>query len=555
MMPVIHPADLKRALKCIHRLADGKSSGKIGTKTVDENNIGDERILQYKDSSGNVEYCDKPTGGEGGTPSSTVVSETTFGQSSTAGTSSDFQRGDHSHGTPADPVPAHQETYNHGLLHSNSLDHLNTNDPSADQKAALSGTSGTPGSDNKYVTNADSRNSDARTPVAHNQAFSTISATPTTLGGYGITDAAPLSHTLLTTSAHGGIVADGDARLSDARTPTVHDSAKHSVAYEDANSNIQAHVTGTGSPHTAAGVGAEVSGAVSTHDGLSGPHATATSVGGKNIPSGGIADAGTLSTHTSAATPHSGHENTANKGGVSGYCGLDASSKALIANLPTGATSSTVCIGNDSRLSDARTPLAHVHAASDVSSGELDGDRLPAISTSKKGGVPATGAASGKFLKDDGTWAAPAGGGESENVIVATQDTANATTTLANATGLVFAADAASTYLIEGFIVWDSSVTTVGIKLSATGPSTPTVMAGHFITDAAKGTPDSSSFNGNDVTVTTSASAFTSGNIAALHCILKTGANSGNFQIRFAAETTGTVTIKIGSVLRYRKVA
>jgi hypothetical protein len=34
----------------------------------------------------------------------------------------------------------------------------------------------------------DSRLSDARTPTAHNQAFSTITSTPTTLTGYGITD-------------------------------------------------------------------------------------------------------------------------------------------------------------------------------------------------------------------------------------------------------------------------------------------------------------------------------------------------------------------------------
>lgn len=30
-----------------------------------------------------------------------------------------------------------------------------------------------------------------------------------------------------------------------------------------------------------------------------------------------------------------------------------------IARIPTGATSSTVCVGNDGRLSDARTPTAH----------------------------------------------------------------------------------------------------------------------------------------------------------------------------------------------------
>jgi len=44
-------------------------------------------------------------GGGGGTPATTVVSETSPGQSPVVGTSTDYARGDHSHGTP--PVPAH----------------------------------------------------------------------------------------------------------------------------------------------------------------------------------------------------------------------------------------------------------------------------------------------------------------------------------------------------------------------------------------------------------------------------------------------------------------
>jgi hypothetical protein len=43
---------------------------------------------------------------------------------------------------------------------------------------------------NEAVYANDSRLSDARTPVAHNQAWSTITSTPTTRSGYGITDAA-----------------------------------------------------------------------------------------------------------------------------------------------------------------------------------------------------------------------------------------------------------------------------------------------------------------------------------------------------------------------------
>ncbi len=147
------------------------------------------------------------------------------------------------------------------------------------------------------------------------------------------------------------------------------------------------------------------------------------------------------------------------------------------------------------------------------------------------------------------------GSGDGEVSVVATQDTANDTTTLANATGLTFAALANSTYIIEVFLVWAASVATVGIKVSATASGTPTITAGHFITDATSGTPDSSSYNANDVVVTTSASPFTTNNMGILHAILKTGANPSTWQLRFAAETTGTITVKIGSTLRYRKVA
>jgi len=44
-------------------------------------------------------------GGGGGTPASTVVSETSYGQSPVVGTSTNYAREDHSHGTPA--IPAH----------------------------------------------------------------------------------------------------------------------------------------------------------------------------------------------------------------------------------------------------------------------------------------------------------------------------------------------------------------------------------------------------------------------------------------------------------------
>lgn len=60
---------------------------------------------------------------------------------------------------------------------------------------------------------------------------------------------------------------------------------------------------------------------------------------------------------------------------------------------------------------------SHNHSANAITSDTLDGDRLPALSTAKKGGVPATGTPSGKYLKDDGTWATPPGGGGTGDVV------------------------------------------------------------------------------------------------------------------------------------------
>lgn len=47
-----------------------------------------------------------------------------------------------------------------------------------------------------------------------------------------------------------------------------------------------------------------------------------------------------------------------------------------------GTSGTTACVGNDARLSDARTPTAHVHAATDITSGTLNIARIPTGNTS-----------------------------------------------------------------------------------------------------------------------------------------------------------------------------
>ena len=63
--------------------------------TITENLAGDVLTVTVAATGG---------GGGGGTPASSVVSETSFGQSPAVGTSTDYARGDHTHGTPALPL-------------------------------------------------------------------------------------------------------------------------------------------------------------------------------------------------------------------------------------------------------------------------------------------------------------------------------------------------------------------------------------------------------------------------------------------------------------------
>lgn len=68
-------------------------------------------------------------GGGGGTPASTVVTEQAYGQASAVGTSTDFARADHTHGTPTAvvPVTAHSALTSVSLGWANSAHTGTTN--------------------------------------------------------------------------------------------------------------------------------------------------------------------------------------------------------------------------------------------------------------------------------------------------------------------------------------------------------------------------------------------------------------------------------------------
>ena len=234
--------------------------------------------------------------------------------------------------------------------------HSSANDPSAGEKAALAGTSGVPGAGNAYVTDADARNSNARSPIAHAHA-------PTDVTGTAV----------ITT----------DGRLSDSRTPTSHGNALHTTGV----------AAGASAPGDVAAEGAN------------------------------------------AAVARADHRHSREAFGV---------------------IAGTVCQGNDGRLSDARTPLAHSHVPGDVTgtavitgdarlsdartptahaaSHVTGADQIGTFGAAARGLVPASGGGVANFLRADGTFASP--GASSMPDLVPTKHVVGADTVIAAGTAV-----------------------------------------------------------------------------------------------------------------------
>jgi hypothetical protein len=156
------------------------------------------------------------------------------------------------------------------------------------------------------------------------------------------------------------------------------------------------------------------------------PAATTTTLGGVIVGSGLFLSSGTVNADVTSVARRTGAVTigAADVSGLAASATTDTTNAANIASgtldigrIPTGSTSSTVCLGNDARLSDARTPTAHktshatggtdalspadigaassshTHAAGDITSGTVAAARL---------GSGTAGAYS--FLAGDSAW-------------------------------------------------------------------------------------------------------------------------------------------------------
>lgn len=156
-----------------------------------------------------------------------------------------------------------------------------------------------------------------------------------------------------------------DSRLSDARTPTSHSHAQADVTNLTTDLAGKANVSHTHGNVTNAG-------AIGSTANL--PVITATS-GMLTVGSFGV-DANTFcqgndSRLYDARTPISHvHGNISNVGAIGSTADLPVktTTSGVLTTGSFGTTSGTFCQGNDSRLSDARTPVAHTHVGGDVTS-------------------------------------------------------------------------------------------------------------------------------------------------------------------------------------------
>lgn len=128
----------------------------------------------------------------------------------------------------------------------------------------------------------------------------------------------------------------------------------------------------------------------------------------------GTVAAGDDSRLSDSRTPVS-HASSHNAGGGDALAIDAAAGTGSLRTLGTSATSA--CSGSDSRLSDARTPTAHASSHASAGSDAVKIDDLAAAddntdlnaTTSAHGLLPKLGGGTTNFLRADGTWAAPSG--------------------------------------------------------------------------------------------------------------------------------------------------
>ena len=398
--------------------------------------------------------------------------------------------------------------------------------------------------DATLIDTGDSRLSDARTPTAHNQAASTITSGTVAherggleadvsaysglvkiTGGAtsAVTDASAnwntafgwgdhsgggyLASTAIDTLAElNGIVGDatlidtGDARLSDARTPTAHNHAASEIT-----SGTVAHERG--------GLEADVS-----------------AYSGFVKITGGA---------TSAVTDASANWNTAyGWGDHSGQGYLASTAIDTLAELNAIVSDATLIDTGDSRLTDARTPTAHNQAASTINSGTLAAARLPAASTSAVGGMETATTAEVNTGTDAGRAVSP------DSLAGSAYGTAVVTVLISDPNG-----DAITTG--DGKAYWRVPSTLAGFNLVAVAAQVTTVSSSGLPTVQIHNLTDTADMLSTALTIDASELDSSTATTAAVINTATDDVTTGD-QIRFDIDVAGTGTKGLMVEMQFR---
>lgn len=307
----------------------------------------------------------------------------------------------------------------------------------------------------------------------------------------------------------------------------------------------------------------------------------------------GTVAAGDDSRITGAAQKASNLSDLANAGTARTNLGLGTSATL---NVPAAgdAAATEVVKGNDTRMTNSRTPSAHAAshtaggadqitvAAGNITANVVDNTKLATVATGTlhgrvtagtgnvenltgtqattlldvftsalKGLAPASGGGTTNFLRADGTWAAPTA---SSNVVTTkgtTQLTENAAT-LTNITGLSFSLTANRMYHFKFVGTFRSAATTTGLGLSLTGPALTYAGWSAQIEQAAAGTDQFYTYTvANSLSFIGASQSVVAANTDYLWEVegFVQPSAAGTLQLQFRSEVSGsTVTLKAGSV-------
>jgi hypothetical protein len=310
------------------------------------------------------------------------------------------------------------------------------------------------------------------------------------------------------------------------------------------------------------------------------PVATTVARGVARVDHSGAGDPVVLTQagHAADADPHPQYTLDSEKGAASGLATLDGASKLTASQLPLGSTGTTACAGNDSRLSDARTPMAHQHNALDVNAGTLDIGRIPTGSTAmtvcigndarlSDARTPTSHSITGvqhtfpggttTFLRADGTFATPSGGSDPWTILKLAADFSTTSATAVDVTGLGFTPSANTSYMIEGILFLRTATATVNPRAGFAWPSAGMTDGVMSIDEAQTATTQLMARGNSGAALLMAVGGLpntTQSWPAFLYGAAVVGAGpSGTLRVQLASETAGTsVTIKAGSFLRYR---